>query len=74
MMTCRRYTLPRSNFTQTGYSFGYAFVDFASEIDAQNAIKSVNGITVRNKRIKVSSYSVFIASIPNILILFYFPI
>ncbi|XP_013103159.1 sex-lethal homolog isoform X6 [Stomoxys calcitrans] len=39
---------------KTGYSFGYAFVDFASEIDAQNAIKTVNGITVRNKRIKVS--------------------
>ncbi|KAM7346606.1 sex lethal isoform 1-T1 [Cochliomyia hominivorax] len=39
---------------KTGYSFGYAFVDFASEIDAQNAIKSLNGVTVRNKRLKVS--------------------
>lgn len=39
---------------KTGYSFGYAFVDFASEVDAQRAIKSLNGITVRNKRIKVS--------------------
>ncbi|KAL9881464.1 sex-lethal homolog isoform X3 [Glossina fuscipes] len=39
---------------KTGYSFGYAFVDFASELDAQNAIKSLNGVTVRNKRLKVS--------------------
>lgn len=43
--------------TQTGYSFGYAFVDFAAETDSQRAIKSLNGITVRNKRLKVSKNS-----------------
>ncbi|XP_030379863.1 protein sex-lethal isoform X3 [Scaptodrosophila lebanonensis] len=39
---------------KTGYSFGYAFVDYTSEMDSQRAIKSLNGITVRNKRLKVS--------------------
>ncbi|XP_055380573.1 sex-lethal homolog isoform X5 [Condylostylus longicornis] len=39
---------------KTGYSFGYAFVDFCNETDAQRAIKSLNGITVRTKRLKVS--------------------
>ncbi|XP_011211869.2 sex-lethal homolog isoform X3 [Bactrocera dorsalis] len=39
---------------KTGYSFGYAFVDYASETDSQRAIRSLNGITVRNKRLKVS--------------------
>nr|NP_001027065.1 Sex lethal, isoform L [Drosophila melanogaster]NP_001162690.1 Sex lethal, isoform T [Drosophila melanogaster]NP_727162.2 Sex lethal, isoform D [Drosophila melanogaster]P19339.1 RecName: Full=Protein sex-lethal [Drosophila melanogaster]AAA28884.1 sex-linked protein [Drosophila melanogaster]AAA28922.1 Sx1 [Drosophila melanogaster]AAG22410.1 Sex lethal, isoform D [Drosophila melanogaster]AAZ52511.1 Sex lethal, isoform L [Drosophila melanogaster]ACZ95226.1 Sex lethal, isoform T [Drosophila m len=39
---------------KTGYSFGYAFVDFTSEMDSQRAIKVLNGITVRNKRLKVS--------------------
>ncbi|KAL5275323.1 Sxl family protein [Megaselia abdita] len=39
---------------KTGYSYGYGFVDFASEADAMRAINNLNGITVRNKRIKVS--------------------
>ncbi|XP_037930956.1 sex-lethal homolog [Teleopsis dalmanni] len=46
---------PSSSISQmTGYSFGYAFVDFANEADSQRAIKNLNGITVRNKRLKVS--------------------
>lgn len=39
---------------QTCYSFGYGFVNYLSEEGAQRAIKSLNGITVRNKRLKVS--------------------
>lgn len=39
---------------KTGYSFGYGFVDFASEADSQRAIKTLNGVQVRNKRLKVS--------------------
>lgn len=39
---------------KTGYSFGYAFVDYCSEQDAIRAIKSLNGVTVRTKRLKVS--------------------
>uniref|UniRef100_O01671-4 Isoform 4 of Sex-lethal homolog n=2 Tax=Megaselia scalaris TaxID=36166 RepID=O01671-4 len=39
---------------KTGYSYGYGFVDFGSEADALRAINNLNGITVRNKRIKVS--------------------
>uniref|UniRef100_T1H4M8 RRM domain-containing protein n=1 Tax=Megaselia scalaris TaxID=36166 RepID=T1H4M8_MEGSC len=37
---------------KTGYSYGYGFVDFGSEADALRAINNLNGITVRNKRIK----------------------
>lgn len=39
---------------QTNYSFGYGFVNYVSEEGAQQAIKSLNGITIRNKRLKVS--------------------
>lgn len=49
-----------NQLSQTGYSFGYAFVDFASELDAQNAIKSLNGVTVRNKRLKVRKKKQFV--------------
>lgn len=38
---------------QTNYSFGYGFVNFVSEEGAQNAIKSLNGVSLRNKRLKV---------------------
>lgn len=56
---------------QTGYSFGYAFVDFASELDAQNAIKSLNGVTVRNKRLKVS-YNSFILLFTVVMLFSFF--
>nr|AGW99163.1 SXL-2 [Mayetiola destructor] len=39
---------------KTNYSFGYGFVNFVSEEGAQQAIKTLNGITLRNKRLKVS--------------------
>lgn len=40
-------------FFQTNYSFGYGFVNFVSEEGALQAIKTLNGITLRNKRLKV---------------------
>lgn len=40
-------------FPQTNYSFGYAFINFVAEEGAQRAIKCLNGVTVRNKRLKV---------------------
>lgn len=42
-----------SSFPQTNYSFGYGFVNFVSEEGARQAIKTLNGITLRNKRLKV---------------------
>ncbi|KAG4069746.1 hypothetical protein HA402_003187 [Bradysia odoriphaga] len=39
---------------KTCYSFGYGFVNYLTEEGAQRAIKSLNGVTVRNKRLKVS--------------------
>ncbi|XP_031638531.1 sex-lethal homolog isoform X2 [Contarinia nasturtii] len=39
---------------KTNYSFGYGFVNFVSEKGARQAIKTLNGITLRNKRLKVS--------------------
>lgn len=41
-------------FLQTGYSYGFGFVNFLSEDAAQRAIRCLNGYSVRNKRIKVS--------------------
>lgn len=38
---------------QTGYSFGYGFVDYKSESDSEDAILKLNGFYVRNKRLKV---------------------
>lgn len=47
-------------FSQTNYSFGYGFVNFVSEEGALQAIKTLNGITLRNKRLKVYTlFSVF---------------
>lgn len=40
-------------FPQTGYSFGYGFVDYNSEADTEEAIDKLNGYYVRNKRLKV---------------------
>jgi protein sex-lethal len=40
--------------TQTGYSYGFGFVNYTSEDDALRAITTLNGLQVQNKRIKVS--------------------
>lgn len=42
---------------QTNYSFGYGFVNFVSEEGALQAIKTLNGITLRNKRLKVHNFN-----------------
>ncbi|CAO1380259.1 unnamed protein product [Diamesa hyperborea] len=39
---------------KTGYSYGFAFVNFMNEESALRAIKCLNGYTLRNKRLKVS--------------------
>lgn len=39
---------------QTGYSFGFAFVNFINEESANRAIRCLNGYTIRGKRLKVS--------------------
>ncbi|XP_037077190.1 sex-lethal homolog [Pollicipes pollicipes] len=39
---------------QTGYSFGYGFVEFINPDDADKAIALLDGLRVQNKRIKVS--------------------
>ncbi|XP_053671205.1 protein sex-lethal-like [Anopheles nili] len=39
---------------QTGYSYGFGFVNYLKEDAAQRAIKCLNGYPVRNKRLKVS--------------------
>lgn len=38
----------------TGYSYGFGFVEYATEMDAANAIQSMNGIQLQNKVIKVA--------------------
>ena len=38
----------------TGHSHGYGFVEYATEMDAANAIQSLNGIQLENKFIKVA--------------------
>jgi len=38
----------------TGYSYGFGFVEYASEMDAANAIQSLNGVQLQNKVIKVA--------------------
>ena len=38
----------------TNYSFGYGFVDYASPEHAANAIETLNGLQLQNKRIKVA--------------------
>lgn len=39
---------------KTGYSYGFAFVNFMNDESASRAIKCLSGYTVRNKRLKVS--------------------
>jgi protein sex-lethal len=39
---------------QTGYSYGFAFINFMTEESAARAIKCLNGYTIRGKRLKVS--------------------
>ena len=38
----------------TGYSYGFGFVEYATEIDAANAIQALNGVQLQNKVIKVA--------------------
>ncbi|KAL3872487.1 hypothetical protein ACJMK2_040409 [Sinanodonta woodiana] len=38
----------------TGYSYGFGFVEFVHDIDAQRAVESLNGMQLENKRIKVA--------------------
>lgn len=39
---------------QTGYSYGFGFVDFQHGADAQRAIDTLSGLQLQNKRIKVA--------------------
>lgn len=39
---------------QTGYSFGYGFVDYQNLDDANRAIESLNGFQIEHKRLKVA--------------------
>lgn len=39
---------------QTGWSFGYGFIDYFTEQDAQLAIDKLNGHQIENKRLKVA--------------------
>ena len=48
------------SFPQTNYSFGYGFVNFVSEEGARQAIKTLNGITLRNKRLKVRNVTLLL--------------
>lgn len=42
------------NILQTGYSYGFGFINYSTEEAATRAIKCLNGVQVRNKRLKVS--------------------
>ncbi|KAJ8866712.1 hypothetical protein PR048_032573 [Dryococelus australis] len=39
---------------KTGYSFGFGFVNFTKAEDAARAIKTLSGLEIQNKRLKVS--------------------
>jgi len=39
---------------QTGYSYGFGFVDFQHAADAQRAIETLSGLQLQSKRIKVA--------------------
>ncbi|CAH0548597.1 unnamed protein product [Brassicogethes aeneus] len=39
---------------KTGYSYGFGFVKYYNQQDAAKAIEAINGMTFRNKRLKVS--------------------
>lgn len=53
LLSCFTPLLPHK-FLQTGYSFGFGFINYVNEESALRAIKCLNGYTLRNKRIKVS--------------------
>ena len=38
----------------TGYSYGFGFIDYAKEDDAIQAIETLNGLSLQNKKIKVA--------------------
>ena len=38
----------------TGYSYGFGFVDYVNEADAERAIHTLNGLQLQNKRLKVA--------------------
>jgi len=38
----------------TGYSYGFGFVEYATEVEAANAIQALNGVQLQNKVIKVA--------------------
>ncbi len=38
----------------TGYSYGFGFVEYAKDKDAERAIQTLNGLQLQNKRIKVA--------------------
>lgn len=42
------------HYLQTGYSFGFGFVNYSREEDAAKAIAQLNGLQVQNKKLKVS--------------------
>lgn len=39
---------------QTGYSFGYGFVEYLNEEDAKKAVETLNGYQIEHKRLKVA--------------------
>ena len=39
---------------QTGYSYGYGFIDMATASDAEKAIKKLNQYQIGHKRLKVA--------------------
>lgn len=47
-------------FFQTGYSYGFGFVNYTREEDASRAIDTFNGYQLRNKRLKVSVKNIFL--------------
>lgn len=38
----------------TGYSYGFGFIDYATEAEAERAVNALNGMQVQHKRIKVA--------------------
>lgn len=38
----------------TGYSYGFGFIDYTKDEDAEKAIQTLNGLQLQNKRIKVA--------------------
>lgn len=48
------FNLLFTSLFQTGYSYGFGFVNYAKEDDAAKAISQLNGLQVQNKKLKVS--------------------